>query len=226
MKSHSNRFFQTVRRLSTAVWCVCLLVLVVHGGCGGGTSGTGVKDLLVSGLISGGDGALTVELVGPGGTVVAVAAVANGQWSVTLPDGTEIANIVVQTTSGSILAPPEFTVVVSAATTVVTTLPPGGGSGSSSVSQSTPTPTPTNVPTSVPTSTPTVAPTIPGRPTQTATSTPTGPGRQTARPTSTPTPDPTEFCKNNPNRPACNPTATPTPVPTSTPTVCSGRGCS
>lgn len=235
MKAQANGPMRAVRRLSTAVWCVCLLILAVHGGCGGGTSGTGVKDLLVSGSIEGGSGATAVELYGPDGTLIAVAAVTNGQWSLTLPDGTQIENLVVQTPDGaSVAAPPPFTVVVSAATVFTTTIAgsgSGGQQGSSTVSQPTPTPT------SAPTLSPTGQPTRPVRPTQTPTpgSTPTvdptayceqfpnRPGCATATPvstpTNTPTVDPTVFCGQFPGRPGCNPTPTPSATP------CTGRGC-
>ncbi len=218
----------SVKALSLLVWSVCLVILGVHGGCGGGTSGTGVKALVTGIVLDAGAGDM-IELIGEDGdTIASVQLGENGTWSADLPDGTAISAV----RYGAVYNPLPTVIVVSAAVTstlvtdpvtqqttviqventptpVPTSTPSSGGG-----SDPTATPVPTDTPRTRPTATPTIDPTAfcaanPQRP-ACATPTPTPTNTRPPRATATPTIDPTAYCASNPNRPLC---ATPTPTP-------------
>ncbi|MFM1847846.1 MAG: hypothetical protein RL417_1320 [Pseudomonadota bacterium] len=211
-----TRTFVSAKSVSFIVWILCLSVVAIHGGCGGGTSGTGVK-ALVTGTVEA-SGASSIDIIGADGAVLATVALnPNGTWSAGLPDGSGITAIAI---AGVAYPTPGLVVVSTAVLTVLYTSPPSGTTVASQV-ENTPTPTshsgggqtatpapePTSTRLSRATPTPTINATVycaanPNRP-------------ACATPTATPTIDPTAYCAANPNRPACaTPTATPTIDPT------------
>jgi len=206
------------RAVSLVVWVVCAVAAAVHGGCGGGTSGTGVKTIVVSGAVegiptSGG----TVTLVGPdGGALASVEISSQGTYALSLDAGTVVSAVVVDVPGeDSIVAPLATQVIVEEPVTFTTTVTGGGApTGETTVVRATPTPTAAQ-PTQPPgRSTATPTPTV--NPTAYCDQFPNRPGCQTAVPTPTPTINPTAYCNQFPNRPGC---AAPTPTPTINPTV-------